>query len=79
MKKGNTSLAQFIITKRQARNLSQQELSELSSVTLDEIQSIEQGLVLFLATTVRQKLAKALKIENKEIVLPRSNKRAYFA
>lgn len=67
MKKGNTSLAQFIITKRESLGMSQKDLSDRASVKIEDIQSIEQGFDLFLPSTIRQKLAKALKIENKEI------------
>lgn len=63
----NMSLAQFIVSRRENLGLSQEDLVNKSSLTLDEIKSIEQGLDLFLPTTIRQKLAKGLKIENKEI------------
>ena len=67
MKKEQISLAQFIATTREKQNLSQEELAFRSSLTVAEVQSIEQGLELFLPTTIRQKLAKGLKIDNKEI------------
>lgn len=63
----NISLAHFIVSRRETLGLSQEDLANKSSLTLDEIKSIEQGLDLFLSTTTRQKLAKGLKIENKEI------------
>ena len=63
----NTSLAQFIATRREKLNLTQEQLSYNANLTLKEIQSIEQGYELFLSATIRQKLAKALKIENKEL------------
>ena len=46
---------------------SQEELAFKSSLTLEEVQSIEQGLELFLASTIRQKLAKGLRLDNKQI------------
>ncbi len=67
MKKKDISLGQFISQKRESLNLSQEELAQKASLTLEEIQAIEQGLELFLASTIRQKLAKGLKIDNKEI------------
>ncbi len=68
-KKIYSSLAQFVILKREELGLSQEDLSEKSSLTIEQIQSIEQGLDLFLPSTIRQKLAKGLKIDNKEIKL----------
>ena len=61
------SLAAFISSTREKLNLSQEALAHHSGLDLKTIQSIEQGLDLFLASTVRQKLAKGLKVENKEI------------
>ena len=69
IKKLDISLAQFVVMKREELGLSQEDLAHQSSLTTEQIQSIEQGLDLFLATTVRQKLAKGLKIENKELKL----------
>lgn len=67
MKKQEKSLAQFIVEKREKLNLSQSQLAQISGLKLEEIQNIEQGYELFLPTTIRQKLAKGLKTENKEI------------
>ena len=67
MEKQEKSLAQFIVEKREKLNLSQSQLAQISGLKLEEIQNIEQGYELFLPTTIRQKLAKGLKIENKEI------------
>ena len=67
MKKLDISLAQFVVLKREELGLTQEELSEKSSLTLEQIQSIEQGMELFLPTTIRQKLAKGLRVDNKEI------------
>ena len=61
------SLAHFVISTRERLGLSQEDLAEKSALSLNIIQSIEQGLDLFLATTIRQKLAKGLKVDNKEI------------
>ena len=62
-----TSLAQFVVSKRESLGYTREDLADKSSLDINTIQSIEEGLDLFLATTVRQKLAKALKVENKEI------------
>lgn len=61
------SLAQFVINRREKLNLTQTELANNSGLDIEQILSIEQGYETFLSTTVRQKLAKGLKIENKEI------------
>ena len=63
----NISLAQFVVTTREKLNLTQEELAQKCALKLEQIQSIEQGMELFLSSTIRQKLAKGLKIENKEI------------
>lgn len=67
MKKQDISLGQFVAQKREQMGLSQEELAFKSSLSLEQVQAIEQGLELFLASTIRQKLAKGLKIDNKEI------------
>ena len=67
MNKENISLAQFVVTTREKLNLTQEELAQKCALKLEQIQSIEQGMDLFLSSTIRQKLAKGLKIENKEI------------
>ena len=67
MKKQDISLGQFVAQKREQMGLSQEDLAFKSSLSLEQVQAIEQGLELFLASTIRQKLAKGLKIENKEI------------
>ena len=68
-KKEYASLAQFIASKREEFGYSQEEFALKSALPIDVIQSIEQGFDLFLSTTVRQKIANCLKIENKEIKL----------
>lgn len=66
-KKQYSSLAHFVISKREEMGLSQDELAQRSALSLAQVQSIEQGLYLFLPTTIRQKLGKGLRVENKEI------------
>ncbi len=67
LKKEYNTLSQFVIAKREALGLTQEELAYVSALDIDTIKSIEQGFDTFLATTVRQKLAKGLRLENKEI------------
>ena len=67
MNKENISLAQFVVTTREKLNLTQEELAQKCALKLEQIQSVEQGMDLFLSSTIRQKLAKGLKIDNKEI------------
>ncbi len=61
------SLAQFVIQRREKLNLTQNELAQNCGLELKQIEAIEQGYEPFLSTTVRQKLAKGLKVENKEL------------
>ena len=65
--KENKSLAQFVIEKREKLNLTQVQLASNSGLELEQVYSIEQGYETFLPTTIRQKLAHGLKVENKEI------------
>lgn len=67
MKREKKSLAQFVIERRGKLNLSQDLLAQNSGLDIEQIQNIEQGYEIFLPTTIRQKLAKGLKIENKEL------------
>ena len=67
MQQNNQTLAQFVIKKREKLGLSQVELAHICGLEFEQIVAIEQGIDLFLPTTVRQKLAKGLKVENKEI------------
>lgn len=69
MKKLDMSLGQFVAYKREQLDLTQEELALKSNLEIELIQSVEQGMELFLSSTIRQKLAKGLKIENKELKL----------
>lgn len=62
-----TSLAQFISQTRETEGLSITGLARKANLKPEVIEAIEEGQELFLATTVRQKLAKALKISLGEI------------
>lgn len=61
------TLAEFIFTVREDKGLSQKGLAAKANIPLSVIESIEAGQELFLATTVRQKLAKALNLESRTI------------
>ena len=61
------SLAEFIIDKREKAGMSASGLANRAGIDLGLIEDIESGKELFLSVTVRQKLARALKIQPAEI------------
>jgi len=61
------SLAQFVAQTREKIGLSQSGLAKKANLELLQIEDIEQGKDLFLSSTVRQKLAKGLKLTPDEI------------
>ncbi len=61
------SLAEYIREKREKIGLSVIGLSKKTNLTIEEIEDIEAGKELFLPATVRQKLAKGLKVNPSEI------------
>ncbi len=61
------SLAQYVSEKREQVGLSQTGLAKKTNLTVKMIEDIESGNELFLATSIRQKLAKGLKVEPYEI------------
>lgn len=61
------SLAQFVSELREKIGLSQTGLAKKSALPLQTIEDIECGKELFLAATIRQKLAKGLKLNPDEI------------
>lgn len=63
----SVSLAQFVSERRENIGLSQSGLAKKCNIPLKTIEDIESGNELFLATSVRQKLAKGLKVEPSEI------------
>lgn len=65
--KNKETLAAFISTTREKMGLTQQGLAFKANLDLAIIENIESGQELFLATSVRQKLAKALNQESKKI------------
>ncbi len=61
------SLAQFVSELREKIGLSQTGLAKKSALPLKTIEEIESGQELFLASTIRQKLANGLKLKPAEI------------
>lgn len=61
------TLSEFVRETREKTGLSVQGLSKKSGLTIEQIEDIEAGKDLFLPATVRQKLAKGLKINPKDI------------
>ena len=67
IKKSDMSLAQFVSETRENIGLSQSGLAKKSSLPLKTIEEIESGEELFLASTIRQKLARGLKLNPSDI------------
>lgn len=67
MTKQDISLAMFIVQAREKIGLSSSLLAKRANLTEEQIQDIEAGKELFLSSTVRQKLAKGLKLTSAEI------------
>ena len=61
------SLALFVSELREKIGLSQTGLAKKSALPLKTIEDIESGQELFLASTIRQKLANALKVKPVEL------------
>lgn|SRR5574344_435403 len=61
------TLAHFVQKKREDLGLSAKGLAERCCLPIETIEDIEAGKDLFLAVTIRQKLAKGLKCNLKEI------------
>ena len=61
------SLAEFISEKREKAGMSTTGLAKRSGISIETIEDIESGKELFLSVTIRQKLARALKLQLAEI------------
>lgn len=61
------SLAVFVSELREKLGLSQTGLAKKSALPLQTIEEIESGQELFLASTIRQKLAQALRLKPSEL------------
>lgn len=61
------SLAQYVSELREKMGLSQTGLAKKSALPLKTIEEIESAQELFLASTIRQKLANALKLKPSDI------------
>ncbi len=66
-KNENITLAQFVSQKRETLGLNALGLAKKCNLTVEEIEGIEAGIDLFISTTVRQKLAKGLRVTIAEI------------
>lgn len=67
MTEENISLSQFVRESRENLGLSLHLLAIRSNLTDEQVSDIESGKDLFLSATVRQKLAKGLKINPSDI------------
>jgi DNA-binding XRE family transcriptional regulator len=65
--KQELSLAQFVSQTREEVGLSQTGLAKKSALSLQTIEEIESGQEIFLASTIRQKLANGLKLKPSDI------------
>ncbi len=72
------NLAQFVFTTREQLGLSASGLAKKCNLEESVILNIESGMELFLPTTVRQKLAKGLKVSLDEIKLYEKNEDYHF-
>jgi transcriptional regulator with XRE-family HTH domain len=61
------SLSEFVCLTREKAGLSAIGLAKKSGLTIEQIEDIEAGKDLFLPATVRQKLAKGLKLNPNDI------------
>ncbi len=61
------SLSEFVCSTREKAGLSAIGLAKKSGLTIEQIEDIEAGKDLFLPATVRQKLAKGLKLNPNDI------------
>ena len=61
------SLSEFICSTREKAGLSTIGLAKKSGLTVEQIEDIEAGKDLFLPATIRQKLAKGLKLNPSDI------------
>lgn len=61
------SLAEYIRETREKAGFSVQGLAKKSGLTVEQIEDIEAGKDLFLPATIRQKLAKGLKLNPSDI------------
>ena len=67
MTEQNKSLSEYIRENREKAGLSVIGLSKKTGLTVEQIEDIEAGKDLFLPATIRQKLAKGLKLNPSDI------------
>ncbi len=63
----NKTLSEYVRETREKAGLSVQGLSKKSGLSIEQVEDIEAGKDLFLPATIRQKLAKGLKVNPKDI------------
>lgn len=73
MSEETVSLATFVREARENIGLSLVLLAKRSNLTEEQISDIESGRELFLSSTVRQKLAKGLKLNSSDIKVHEKN------
>lgn len=61
------SLSEFVRETREKAGLSASGLAKKSGLTIEQVEDIEAGKDLFLPATIRQKLAKGLKLHPEDI------------
>ena len=67
MQEQRKPLSEYVTETREKVGLSVQGLSKKSGLTIEQIEDIEAGKDLFLPATIRQKLAKGLKVNPNDI------------
>ncbi len=67
MSNDKKSLAQYVQERRENIGLSVLGLAKKTAMSVEQIEDIESGKELFLPATIRQKLAKGLKVNPSEI------------
>ena len=67
MEEQKKSLSEYVRETREKAGFSVQGLSKKSGLTVEQIEDIEAGKDLFLPATIRQKLAKGLKVNPSDI------------
>ena len=63
----NKTLSEYVRETREKAGLIVQGLSKKSGLSIEQVEDIEAGKDLFLPATIRQKLAKGLKVNPKDI------------
>ncbi len=73
------TLAQFVSSRREALGITQSALAHRCNLLCKQVEDVESGIELFLSSTVRQKLAKGLKVNLSDIKKLEKNEDFKFA